>query len=130
MAGVNTRKSNLIVAASVAPSALIPFSSAFSLKITLGSVSILLAIPFQAQCGFNTAATSVTTLIMGTYECPVAPYHFPPFRVNFGRRNCSTVPAGSRTSYTRVGDGAVPLNSPTCIPVMDVEPRGGGGGGG
>ena len=58
-----SRKSNRIVASSVVPSSLIPFSSSFSLKITSESGSMLLAILVYFQCRFNTAATSVTNAL-------------------------------------------------------------------
>ena len=44
---------------------------------------------------------------VGTHKCPVAPSRRPPFSV------------AAERSYTRVGDGAVPQNSPRCVPVMD-----------
>ena len=58
MAGVDALKSNRMVASSAAVSALIHFSSRFSLKSIKESVAILVL----ARCRSNIAATSVTTL--------------------------------------------------------------------
>ena len=59
MAGVDALKLNRMVASSMA---LTPFSSLFSLKSTLESASMLVAILFLVWHRSNTAATSVTTV--------------------------------------------------------------------
>ena len=62
MAGVDALKSNRMVAPSTAVSALIPFSSRFSLKSILESASMPVAILVLARHRSNIAATSVTTV--------------------------------------------------------------------
>ena len=58
---------------------------------------------------------------VGTHERPVAPYRRPPFRVGSMAGERLYCACWHCTSYTRVGDGAVPRNSPGVYPLWTMN---------